>query len=112
MRRRRGTRWRRRRRRWRLDTLELCDEAESATMDGLDVPGRARVVAEGRAQLANRVGQRAFRNDRIGPNGVQQVIFGDELSRPCHEVAEHVPRARAQMNCLSVTEEAFRCMIQ
>src|SRR5262245_20811806 len=91
---------------------ERRNEAEPAAMDGFDVLGRARVVAERRAQLANRVGQRSFRNDRIGPDGIQQFVLGDELAGPRYEVAKHVPGAWAQMNCLSVTEEASRDVIQ
>ena len=55
-------------------------EAEADAVRGRDVARRRGVVAEGKAQLADRPGQRRIGDDAAGPHGVEELGLGEELA--------------------------------
>jgi hypothetical protein len=68
----------------------LSDEAVSALGDGLDVEGAVAVVAEESAEAEDVLGERGFFDERVGPDGFEELFFGDEASVTADEGTESV----------------------
>jgi hypothetical protein len=71
--------------------LDGSDEAETPTMDRLDVAGGARIVAKRGAQPLQGRCQRCLTDDRIRPRFGQKIVLGHDLSCPGHEDLEDPP---------------------
>jgi hypothetical protein len=65
------------------------DEAISAPMRGLDEAAAPRIVAAGSPDLADAAGQHRWGDVRRGPDGVQQLLPGDQASRMRGQIHEH-----------------------
>jgi len=75
-----------------------ASETEAAPVDGFEKARPARVVAQGGAQLADRLGQRVGRDGDARPDGVEQLLAADEQSRPLRQMNQHRPGLRPQRN--------------
>ena len=65
----------------------LPDEAIAAPVRRLDVARRSGVIAQGLAQLSDTVFQYRIADERGRPDGVEQLLLGDQLSAVLHEVS-------------------------
>ena len=87
---------------WRPRPVQRCDEAIAAARDGLDVPRRRRVVAEGLAQLGDGLRERVVGDVGVGPQRVEQRFLGDQLAGVVEEVEQKVEELRRQLERLPV----------
>ena len=80
------------RRRWeggRGDRGEVPDEPIPPPMHRLDEPRGLRRLPQHLAQLANAAGEHGVTHHRLRPDGLQQGLFGDQLTRLRHQQAQH-----------------------
>ena len=83
---------RRGRRRWeggRGDRGEVPDEPIPPPMHRLDEPRGLRRLPQHLAQLANAAGEHGVTHHRLRPDGLQQGLLGDQLTRLRHQQAQH-----------------------
>jgi hypothetical protein len=58
-------------------------------MCGLDEARRLWIIVEGLAELANGDFEDGFADERFRPDGVEKLLFGDELAWTPEEIGEH-----------------------
>lgn len=90
----------------RLDAFDRRDEAVAAPRDRLDEPRIARLVAECLAQLRNRLGKCVFGDVGVGPERVEQLLFGDERARRVEQMQQEIQQLRRQLHDGIVTMDA------
>jgi hypothetical protein len=73
------------------------DESIPAPVDRLDELRRVCVVAERRAQLAHARLQHRFDDVRIGPHGIEQLVFGHQPARMRNQVAKQREILRGEL---------------
>lgn len=81
-------------------------QTETSPVDDFEVAGRAAALAESASQFADAFRRDILRHDNIGPDGVEQLILGDETAGIVGEMAKNRPGFRAQRDPLAVAREA------
>ncbi len=67
----------------------------------------AGVVAERLAELPYGHVENRVRDERVRPDGVEQLAFGDDLLGPIHQASKHQERLRPHGRALAVAPDAF-----
>src|SRR5262249_45322627 len=68
---------------------DLTDEANPASMHGLDESGPAGIVPEDAADLADAHGERRLAHRHIGPHGGEELVLRHELTRSGHQEIQY-----------------------
>jgi hypothetical protein len=86
------------------------DEAVAAAVDGLDVAGRLRVVAEGLAKEADRFGERRVSDEGVLPHAIEQLLPGDDLAGALEQQLEDPenPRRQRDLGAIAPQQAALR----
>ena len=82
-------------------------EPVSPSVDGFNVAGLPGVIAEQPSNLPDGDLQDGVANMDIGPDGVEQLIFGDDPRPLPDEMEQHGQRFRGEMQRLAVLPEPF-----
>ncbi|MGY3651335.1 hypothetical protein ACVWW2_006626 [Bradyrhizobium sp. LM4.3] len=95
---------------WPLDRRQFGgrdrrNEAIAAPRDRLDVVGGLPVVAEHRAQRVHGNGEARLADVQIGPDRVEQLFLGDELTGPTDKIAKNLERLRRQRDPLPASPQ-------
>ena len=88
------------------------DETISATMRGLDEAGAPGVVAEGSPDLADAASQHGWGDVRRGPDGVQQLLPGDQASRMPRQIHEHREGLQSERHLRVTPKETTRRLVE
>ena len=75
-------------------------------MSGFDVARLVRIVVDRPANLADADLEGGIADEHVGPDGIEQLLLGDEPPRVLHEIAQHVERPGCQRNVLAVASQA------
>ena len=95
-----------------LPRADLTDEAIAAAVCGLDEVRRLRVVVEGLAQLSNGDFEHGLADEGLRPDGIEKLLFGDELAWPPEEVAEQGEGFGPELDGLRASPEALVSEVQ
>lgn len=86
---------------------DLADKAIAATMCGFDKHGRLWIIAKRVSQLTNSDFQNRVADKRLRPNGVEEFVFGYELSGTPDEMVENCERFWPELNNLRTPQQTF-----
>jgi hypothetical protein len=72
-----------------------------------DEPRRFRIVGQGFADLTDRDLEHRVADEGVGPDGANQALLRDELTRTRQQMLEHRERLRAQLDDLGAPPQAL-----
>ena len=80
--------------------LHLTDEAITSTMCGFNETWRLWIVAESLANLTNQYFEDGIADKCSRPDRIEEIIFGDELTRTPKEMVKYCKGFGPQLDCL------------
>ena len=91
---------------------DRCDEPIPPAVHRLDKAGGARLIAQHPAQRAHGHREDGLTHHRVGPDRLEQRVFGHELARLRHQAAEDRKGFRGQRGHLVATPQPFVAQIE
>src|SRR5438876_12310262 len=73
-----------------VNPLHRCDQPVTSLRDGLDNSRLVSVVLKDAAELGNRAFENVIADERVRPNCLQQLFFGNGLARAMGEAHQHL----------------------
>jgi hypothetical protein len=97
---------------WSGRVSHVRDETVSALGDGLDEPGLPGVIVENFSQLEYVGAQDLWLDVGLGPEGIEQLVMGDESAGVFDEIAQNRERLAGEGDLYTLVPEALVCSVQ